>query len=330
MATAELPADDRAATEPHGGEPHVRPNRVSAEPSGAGPRDPTRERGDGPAPPVHGGQESSLFDALQRFEQIFASWEDPQRGAVAAYKRAVDALHGEAVRRIVRTLKAEPAAIAALRAAVADEVVYAVLRQLGVVKPSVDERVQAALDGVRPMLASHGGDVELVRVDPPAIEVRFLGACDGCASSAMTFHAGVQQAVFDACPEITEVIQHKGAATGHGDAPISPFAVTPLGIWRDACGFDEIADGGLRAVVIGDRRLLVTRRGRAVTCFDNACAHLGLALDDGELDRGTLTCAHHGFQYDLATGECLTAPSVALASHPARVLASRVEVKLPR
>jgi len=300
MATAERPAGDGAAAEPAG-------------------RDVAR------APEL-----ATMIGDLQRFEQIFAGWDDHQRGAVAAYKRTIDELHGEAVRRIVRALKAEPAALAVMRAAVADEVVYAVLRQLGVIKPSLDERIEAALAGVRPMLASHGGDVELVRLDPPAIEVRFLGACDGCASSAMTFHAGVKQAVFDACPEITEVLQHKGAATGRRDAPTSPFALRSLGVWRDACGLGELADGALRAVELGGRRLVVARRGAAVTCFDNACAHLGLALDDGELDGGVLTCLHHGFRYDLATGECLTAPSVALQSHPARVVGTRVEVQLPR
>ena len=75
------------------------------------------------------------------------------------------------------------------------------------------------------MLAAHGGDVELVEVNPPAIAVRFLGACDGCAASALTFHAGVKQAVQTACPEITEIRHVKGAGGGNGGARfVSPFA----------------------------------------------------------------------------------------------------------
>src|SRR5690349_12078279 len=157
-----------------------------------------------------GGDEGTLaelVDDIARLEVAFAGWEPEQRADVAAYKRAIEALHAEALRRLIRACKGEPAALAALRTAAGDEVVYAVMRQLGLLKPSLDERIEVALDGVRPMLASHGGDVELVRIEPPRIEIRFLGACDGCASSALTFHAGVEQAVLDACPEITEVVE---------------------------------------------------------------------------------------------------------------------------
>jgi len=271
---------------------------------------------------------AAMVGDLERLEQIFAGWDDHQRAAVVAYQRAIDELHAEALRRIVRALQAEPAAIAAMRGAVTDEVVYSVMRRLGLVKPSLDERVEVALERVRPMLAAHGGDVELVRVVPPRIEVRFLGACDGCASSALTFHAGVQQAVFEACPELTEVVQVAGTAAGHPGPAASPFAVTSLGAWRDACELGALADGGVHPVVLGSRRVVLARRGRAVTCFDNACPHLGLGLDDGDVAGGVLTCAHHGFQYDLATGACLTAPAIGLATHPARVVGTRVEVKL--
>jgi nitrite reductase/ring-hydroxylating ferredoxin subunit/Fe-S cluster biogenesis protein NfuA len=271
-----------------------------------------------------------FVEDLARLERIMAGWDDTQRGVVAAYKRAIDALHAEALRRLVRAFKAEPAALATLRAAVSDDVVYAVLRQLQIVKPSLDERIEVALAAVRPMLASHGGDVELVRVAPPMIEVRFLGACDGCAASAMTFHAGVKQAVYDACPEITNVVQIKGTGRGHAEPPVSPFALTQLGAWHYACELAELADRGVRALAIGGHELLFARDGGKVTCFHNACAHLGFRLDDGEVHDGVLTCMHHGFTYRLATGECLTAASVTLASYPARVVDARVEVKLPR
>ena len=174
---------------------------------------------------------AELVDDIARLEVAFAGWEPEQRAAVAAYMRAIEALHAEALRRLVRACKSEPAALAALRTAAGDEVVYAVMRQLGLLKPSLDERVAVALESVRPMLASHGGDVELLRVAPPRVELRFLGACDGCASSGVTFRAGVEEAVRDACPEITEVIEVRGtrSAARTASAPagelISPFAL---------------------------------------------------------------------------------------------------------
>jgi nitrite reductase/ring-hydroxylating ferredoxin subunit/Fe-S cluster biogenesis protein NfuA len=275
---------------------------------------------------------TDLLDDLARLETIFESWDEAPRASVEAYRRAIDALHGEALRRLIRTLKSEPAAFAAMKRAVADDVVYAVLRHLELVKPSLQERVEAALEDVRPLLASHGGGVELVSVAPPAIEVRFTGSCDGCAASALTFHAGVKKAVEAACPEITEIVQVKGGA-GAGQDRVrytSPFALAANSAWCPAGSIADIPDGGLRAREVGGENVVLARQGAAVTCFQDACAHLGLPLHDGAVTDGIITCPHHGFRYDLASGECLTAPTVALQLHAVRVIGQRVEVRLSR
>ena len=275
---------------------------------------------------------AGLVGEVERLETIFDGWDETPRGAVEAYRRAIEDLHGEGLRRLVRSLKSEPAALAAMKAAVADEVVYAVLRHHDIVRASLNERVEAALEGVRPMLASHGGDVELVKVAPPTIEVRFIGSCDGCPASALTFHAGVKKAVQEACPEITDIRQVKGLGGG-GEGSVrfvSPFALGAEGDWLAAGALSEIPEGSIRASEIGGEKLLLSRQGSVVTCFHNACAHLGLPLTDGDIEDGIITCPHHGFQYDLASGECLTAPEVALQSHAVRVIGERVEVRLAR
>jgi Fe-S cluster biogenesis protein NfuA/nitrite reductase/ring-hydroxylating ferredoxin subunit len=273
---------------------------------------------------------AGLLGDVERLDALFATWEEAPRGAVDAYRRAIEALHGEALRRLVRALKTDPAALAAMKAAVADEVVYAVLRRHDILKASLSERVEAALASVRPMLASHGGDVELVKVAPPVIEVRFTGACDGCPASALTFHAGVKKAVEEACPQITEVIQVKGLGGAGGVRFISPFALGATGDWISAATLSQIPDGRVLATEIAGEKVLLARQGAIVTCFQNACAHLGFAIDDGEVDDGIITCPHHGFQYALASGECLTAPQVQLQSHAVRVIGHRVEVRLAR
>ena len=275
---------------------------------------------------------SKLLEDIERLEAIFGDWDETPRHAALAYRTAIEALQGEAIRRLVAGLKSDPAAAAAMRAVLGDEVVYAVLRRHNVVKPSIAERVETALQGVRPMLASHGGDVELVTVAPPAIEVRFTGSCDGCAASQLTFHAGVKKAVEDACPEITSIVQVKGRALAEGAGAnfISPFALNMTGDWRMAGRLDEIPEGGIRTLALNDEKLLLFRKGSIVSCFQNACAHLGFPITDGEVEDGMITCPHHGFRYDLATGECLTAPEVQLQPHAVRVIGNRVEVRLAR
>ena len=65
-----------------------------------------------------------------------------------------------------------------------------------------------------------------------------------------------------------------------------------------------------------------------MSCFQNACGHLGMEIDGGEIEDGIITCPYHGFRYDLASGECLTAPEVQLQPHAVRVTGERVEVRL--
>ena len=274
---------------------------------------------------------AGLVGDMERLETIVATWDETQRAVLEAYRRAIEALNGEAIRRLVRALKTDPAALAAMKGALADEVVYAVLRRHDIIRASLNERIETALQNVRPMLASHGGDVELVRIALPGIEVRFTGACDGCPASQLTFHAGVKKAVQDACPEITEIRQAKGRGGGESGVNfISPFAIGAKGNWMFAATLSDIPEGGVRAMELGGEQVLLSRNGPVVTCFQNACAHLGFALDDGEVENGTITCMHHGFQYDLASGECLTAPEVQLQSHAVRVVGHRVEVRLAR
>lgn len=275
-----------------------------------------------------------LLGDVERLELIFEGWDETARGAARAYGLAIETLNGEALRRLVVALKRDPSALAAMKAAVGDEVVYAVMRRHGVIKASLTERVETALEGIRPMLASHGGDVELVNVAPPAIEVRFTGACDSCPASALTFHAGVKKAVEEACPEISEIKQVKGMVSAVPDGMpvrfISPFALASEGAWQRATTLAEIPDGGVKAVTIDGDKVLLARRGTVVTCFINACAHLGLPLDDGEVEDGTIICPHHGFRYDLSSGECLTAPTVQLQALAVRIVGNHVEVRLQK
>jgi len=73
---------------------------------------------------------------------------------------------------------------------------------------SVAERVQQLLDqSVNPSLASHGGFATLVGVDDEnKVYLTMGGGCQGCAMSAMTLRDGIDRAIHEAIPEVTEVI----------------------------------------------------------------------------------------------------------------------------
>lgn len=68
------------------------------------------------------------------------------------------------------------------------------------------ERVQNALQIIRPYLQADGGDVELVQVTKDGIvEVRLTGACGTCPMSQMTLRAGIERALMRNIPEIRRV-----------------------------------------------------------------------------------------------------------------------------
>ncbi len=278
---------------------------------------------------------ASLLRDVETLEEVFQHWDGQQRGAVHAYRESIEELHREAIRRIIATVKQEPAGVAKLKEALGDEVVYSVLRHLGLVKASLQERVEEALNAVRPMLASHGGDVELVGVEAPGtVTVRFLGACDGCPASQLTFVAGVKAAIQERCPEIEHIEEVRGLSSVPTDSKVvqfvSPFAINATGDWLAAAALDEIPLGEVLRREIGGHDVLLSRNGAVVSAFENACAHLGMPIDGGEVSGGVLTCPHHGFRYLLESGECLTAPEVQLESHAVRVTGTRVEVRLNR
>jgi len=68
------------------------------------------------------------------------------------------------------------------------------------------ERVQKALDKIRPSLQADGGDVELVEVENNVVKVRLTGACGGCPFSQMTLKNGIEKIVKEEIPEIIEVV----------------------------------------------------------------------------------------------------------------------------
>lgn len=67
------------------------------------------------------------------------------------------------------------------------------------------ERVEAALDKVRPNLQRDGGDIELLDVVDGVAKVKLQGACAGCPMSQMTLAWGVEQALRKEVPEIVRV-----------------------------------------------------------------------------------------------------------------------------
>jgi Fe-S cluster biogenesis protein NfuA len=156
-------------------------------------------------------------DRLERqLEELEATCDPVTYERVTGLLRLVVDLYGTALSRMVEMVRAR--APDALEGLAADELVASLLVVHGLHPQSLSERVEAALARVRPLLAAHGGDVQLLGVDADegAVQLRLLGSCDGCPSSSVTLQAAVETAITEAAPEIVRLDVDQPTPPGPG------------------------------------------------------------------------------------------------------------------
>lgn len=274
---------------------------------------------------------SSFEDLAKRVEDAIAALDglDPASRRVAdELQAAIEDVHKAGLLAIVRRLRADDAGRATLFELADDPVVHLLLSLHGIIRPDPVTHANQVLAAVRPQLHSHGGDVALVRVADGTAFVRLEGACNGCSMSSVTLRNLVEDALVQGVPAITAVEVVAGQPTptlipveslrvgpdpaAQGWARLGPAARFPLGELTVAAA----ADASVRGV-----ELIVVNLDQRLSAYRNACAHEGLPLDNAVLDvaNETLTCPWHGFCYDAASGECLSAPGAQLEQLPLRV-----------
>ena len=74
------------------------------------------------------------------------------------------------------------------------------------IENKLKDKVQQALDSIRPFLKNDGGDIELIDIKENIVYVRLLGNCSGCHISNSTMKLGVENTVKQFIPSIKEVI----------------------------------------------------------------------------------------------------------------------------
>jgi len=74
-------------------------------------------------------------------------------------------------------------------------------------KSKLFDKINSALNQVRPYLEADGGDISLIDIsDDFVVKVKLTGACQGCPFSYQTLKSGVEQALIREVPEIKEVV----------------------------------------------------------------------------------------------------------------------------
>jgi Fe-S cluster biogenesis protein NfuA/nitrite reductase/ring-hydroxylating ferredoxin subunit len=227
--------------------------------------------------------------------------------------QAVLALYGEGLGRIVaRVGDREVTALAA------DELVEHLLLLHGLHPVSVEQRVRDALDGVRPYLGSHGGDVELVDVADGVARVRMHGSCEGCPASGMTLKLAIEEAVLRAAPDV-EAVEPADAPAA---SPLLQIEVVrpaaPEGSWITAGALPQLVGGGtLLKEVAGESLLFLRLEDGTHYAYRPRCPGCEGSLEDAALIGAELACAGCGHVYDARrAGRCLDAPQLHLEPVP--------------
>jgi Fe-S cluster biogenesis protein NfuA len=68
------------------------------------------------------------------------------------------------------------------------------------------EKVEAALEKVRPVLLADGGDVQLIDVKDGVVTLKLTGACGDCPMATMTLKGGIERVLKEQVPEVKEVV----------------------------------------------------------------------------------------------------------------------------
>jgi Fe-S cluster biogenesis protein NfuA len=116
---------------------------------------------------------------------------------------AVLELYGAGLDRILGVVADAGEAGLPIRDALLDDGIVASLLLIhGLFPVPLEERVIEALDSVRPFLASHGGNVELISVEDGVARLQLQGSCNGCPSSAATLEHALREAIDAAAPDL--------------------------------------------------------------------------------------------------------------------------------
>ena len=161
-------------------------------------------------------------------EEMEAYPDPAARAKMAEIVQSLLALYGEGLARMLEIVAGQNDATIGMQTIAAfahDDLVSHLLLLHDLHPIDVEERVERALEEVRPYLKSHGGNVELLGVQNGVARLRLLGHCNGCPSSAMTLQTAVEEAIRKVAPELIRIeAVEPAAALPHSTGSFVPLS----------------------------------------------------------------------------------------------------------
>jgi Fe-S cluster biogenesis protein NfuA len=158
------------------------------------------------APAGTGGDLRSVGDRIEALLAELRAISDPRtRETTEELVRSLLELYGGGLARMMEIVYESPAGGELFGRFAADDLVASVLLLHDLHPEDTETRILRALDGVRPYLGSHGGDVTLLAVEEGVVRLRLEGSCHGCPSSSITMKLAIEKAIGEAAPEVLRI-----------------------------------------------------------------------------------------------------------------------------
>jgi Fe-S cluster biogenesis protein NfuA/nitrite reductase/ring-hydroxylating ferredoxin subunit len=231
--------------------------------------------------------EDPLVARVQELSSRLDALEPDARETAEALVAAVVEMYGEGLERVVAAVDEE------LLGRLADDPVIASLLLIHDLYPvPLEERVQEALERVRPYMESHGGNVELLGIEDGVARLRLEGTCSSCQASSVTLELAVRKALMETAPDLAGM-DVEGVVEEPEGTPLPMAGGTS---WVD---LGELPLGPLIAIDTAAMPLVVANVDGTLLAYRNACASCSGRLEAGELSEGVLTCPSCGRGYFL-------------------------------
>ena len=156
-------------------------------------------------------QRIQKIEALVRKIESLADAE-AHASALELFQLVMD-LHGASVERMMNIVfDAGETGQAIIDNLGRDDLVGSLLLLYGLHPLDLETRVIGALEKLRPALRSHGAQVQLLGVDDGVVRLRLEQSAGGCGSSAQNLRVTLEEAIYDAAPDITGLEVEGGVA----------------------------------------------------------------------------------------------------------------------
>ena len=273
------------------------------------------------SPASAAGDPEGLMEQVQRLSAEVERIEDPgAREAAQDLLAAVMDLYGEGLARMLAATEDAGDAGEEIRRQMSEDGVVASLMLIHDLYPvALETRVMEALEGVRPYMESHGGNVTLLSLEDGVARLKLEGSCDGCPASASTLELAIKQALEEAAPDLAGLevegiaegspgglraedalsgtplpVVHVAAdsGNGNGNGSAAPEAPAPIGSsrWLDLAAGLMPADGKVATTSAGDMGILIANVSGSLLAFRDRCASCHSELAAGDLKGGVLAC----------------------------------------